>query len=392
MRILFLSRWFPDPPNNGSRLRIYNLLQGLCRHHQVTLISFYNPLEGIPQRANLQSICEDIRLVPWREYQPDSRRSLLGYFSLIPRYFGDTYSDAMRDEIVQAVQNGNFDRVIASQVDMAAYAPYLDRTPALFEEAEVGILYDQFQQAKNPLDRFRFGLTWAKHRGYMLRLLNLFRACTVVSEQEGRLIKEAILPTLKVSVIPNCVDLTHYAGNWTPSRPNSLIFSGSFSFNPNYEGMLWFINEVYPHIIGQIPDTQLTITGDQAGRQLPVSPGVTHKGYVGDVRPFIAGSMCSIAPILQGGGTRLKILEAMALGTPVVATSKGAEGLDVQNGVHLLVADQPIEFGKAVVRLFREPELRVHLAENALRLVKNRYDWKGIMPGFLELVQNLGYN
>lgn len=390
MRVLFLSRWFPEPPNNGSKIRILNLLKGLTRDHQVTLISFFDPNEGEPDLSAFQVPCEDVQLVPWREFQPGSKRSLIGFFQSTPRFFADTFSGAMQEAIEQALKHSRFDRVVASQIDMAAYAESFKGISALFEEAEVGFLYDQYQKSANGLERFRYGLTWEKHRRYVLRLLKYFKQCTVVSEQERQLLIKAISPDIKVDVVPNCVDVERYQGRYDPPLPNRIIFTGSMTFAPNYEGAQWFIHEVYPQIRENIPGACLAITGDHAGLKLPNADGVTLTGYVEDVRPLIAGSTCSVVPILQGGGTRLKILEAMALGAPVVATSKGAEGLDVQDGVHLLVADQPASFATAVTRILKEPELHRHLAQNARELVKNRYDWKSVLPDFLNILENIG--
>ena len=131
---------------------------------------------------------------------------------------------------------------------------------------------------------------------------------------------------------------------------------------------------------------RLFITGNHASKPLPPTRNVTLTGYVDDVRPLVARAWCSVVPLRIGGGTRLKILEAMALGTPVVATSKGAEGLDVRDGEHLLIADEPAAFAEQVVRLLRDADLRAALAANSRRLVAERYDWAIVMPKFLALV------
>jgi glycosyltransferase involved in cell wall biosynthesis len=158
---------------------------------------------------------------------------------------------------------------------------------------------------------------------------------------------------------------------------------------PNYEAMVWFLGEVYPHVQAQVPEVKLTITGAPAQRRLPPAKNVNQTGFVDDVRPLIARAWGSLVPIHSGGGTRLKILEAMALGTPVVATSKGAEGLDVQAGQHLLIGDTPESFAREVVRLLMEPELRWHLVNNAAQLIREKYDWAVVMPRFLDLVEQV---
>jgi glycosyltransferase involved in cell wall biosynthesis len=135
----------------------------------------------------------------------------------------------------------------------------------------------------------------------------------------------------------------------------------------------------------------LVITGENEGVSLPAAENVTMTGFVEDVRPLIASAWISLAPLRVGGGTRLKILEAMALGTPVVATSKGAEGLQATNGEHLLAADTPVEFAGAVLRLLQDRKMCRKLADNSCQLVRQQYDWAIIMPEFLKLVEEVGY-
>ena len=191
-----------------------------------------------------------------------------------------------------------------------------------------------------------------------------------------------------VTVIPNCINLADYSAVRTELQPFSLIFTGSFRYMVNYDAMVWFLQNIYPLIRSEVPDVHLTITGDPAGQTLPSMVGVTQSGFVPDVRPLIASAWATVVPLLSGGGTRLKILEAMALGTPVISTTKGAEGLDAKHGDSVLIADEPKEFASAVIRLFKEPGLREHLADNALQVVREQYDWAGVMPQFMRLIDD----
>ena len=276
--------------------------------------------------------------------------------------------------------------MIASQLATATYAEHFGALPALFEEVELGVLREQYARATSMQHRMRYGLTWLKHRHYVAELLRRFEVCTVVSARERDLVTAITHGAAPVEIIPNCVNLADYQEVQAPRLDNSLVFTGPFRYTANYDAMTWFLREVYPAIQAQTPDVTLTITGDHADLPLPPATNVTLTGQVPDVLPLVAGATCSIVPLQSGGGTRLKILEAMALGTPVVSTSKGAEGLDVQHDVHLLIADTPEEFAGAVIRLLQQPDLQRRLSGNALRLVREHYDWAGVMPRFLELV------
>ena len=173
-------------------------------------------------------------------------------------------------------------------------------------------------------------------------------------------------------------------------EPNTLVFNGSLTYHANYDAMRYFLAEVFPLIQQQEPGVSLTITGPTSGVDLSglrLNDGVRLSGYLDDIRPLLASASACVVPIRSGGGTRLKILEAMALGTPVVSTSKGAEGLEVTPGKQILVADEPAEFAAQVICLLRAPALREQLRTRARRLVEQQYDWREIGQRFANLVE-----
>jgi glycosyltransferase involved in cell wall biosynthesis len=269
---------------------------------------------------------------------------------------------------------------------MAAYARFFSSLPALYEEAETGVTYQKYAGAHSIAARFRHGLTWLKHSQYLKGLLRSFRACTVASEPERLIISRLAPPHIPVVVIPNCLDLETYRNISAPRQAHRLIYSGSFRYFANHEAMVWFVGEVLPKIRTVMPEVELIITGDHAGLPLPPADNVTLTGHVEDVRPLVASASISLAPLLVGGGTRLKILEAMALGTPVVATSKGAEGLEARPGEHYLQADTVEAFAEAVVRILNDSTLRQRLSENAYRLVNEQYNLSSVIPRLMELL------
>jgi glycosyltransferase involved in cell wall biosynthesis len=389
MKILFLSRWFPYPANNGSKLRIYNLMRGLAQNHDVTLLSFADQPDARPDMPELGAPCSNVHIVPWKEYDPYSLQARFGFLSLKPRFVVDTFSSEMARKISDLLRTCNYDLVIASSLSMAAYRPYFENIPALFEEVEVGLIYGAAHDSSSLLKRIRRAFTWFKLSMYLSRLLDSFQACSIVSEQERRLLANNLSGYKgTVEVIPNCVQVNGYESYQSVLVPNQLIFSGSFRYYPNYEAMLWFVREVFPQVLEQVPDAQLTITGEHAELPFPSTPNVTLAGYVEDIKTLVASSWVSVAPLLSGGGTRLKILEAMAVGTPVVSTSKGAEGLDVTPGEHLFVADASHDFANYIVKILKNKDLRERIAKNAHRLVKEKYNWDTILPRFLQLVEN----
>ncbi len=390
MKILFLSRWFPYPSNNGSKLRIYSLLCGLSERYSVTLLSFFDPLDKVSDGLEIQSKCEEIHVVPWREFDPHSRSSRLAFFHMKPRSVVDTFSREMAEEIKELLIQQKFDLIIASQLPMAVYYPYFGDTPALFEEAELGLSYFNLRDSCMGWQRrLRHALTWFKFRRYFSNLLDAFEMCTVVSEKEKQLITKNFPYVKKVSVIPNCLNMEDYMDIPVDSMPDTLIFTGAFRYYANYEAMQWFLKNVFPLVLKRIPTARLIITGDHANLPLPFSENITLMGHVDEIKTLIASCSISIAPLLSGGGTRLKIIEAMALGTPVIATSKGAEGLDVVNRKHLLVADTPISFAECVVELLQNKDLHHQLTQNARLLVQEKYNWKIVLQNYFSLINSI---
>jgi glycosyltransferase involved in cell wall biosynthesis len=202
----------------------------------------------------------------------------------------------------------------------------------------------------------------------------------VSSEVERQHISGIVPDGPPLAVVPNGVDLNRYQGDFGPVEPDTLVFPGALTYEANCEAIRFFLREIFPPIRQARPQATLYITGRTDGvdlSRLPLGEGVVLTGYLPDVRPRVARSAVCIAPLTLGGGTRIKILEAMALGTPVVATSKGAEGLEVTPGRDLLIADDPAGFAEAVVRVLASAELRASLSA-AGRRVAERYDWRAI--------------
>jgi glycosyltransferase involved in cell wall biosynthesis len=246
---------------------------------------------------------------------------------------------------------------------------------------------DDSSRALGLKSRLRRRLTWFKFHFYVSRLLKHIRAVTVVSEKERELVARSFSGVKKVSVIPNGIDVKGYAGVAVEPKPNTMTFTGSFRYHVNYEAMVWFIARVFPLVLDKIPDAELIITGDHLNLPLPSQKNIRLTGYVNDVRKYIVASAVALAPLWSGGGTRLKILEAMAIGVPVVATSKGAEGLDARSGEHLLIADAPDAFADHVARLIQDRALAKRITSKAREFVKTHFDWDVVLPRFLQLVE-----
>jgi polysaccharide biosynthesis protein PslH len=390
MRLLIISTWYPYPPDNGSKIRAYHLARALSERHDVTLIAFAPegsaPIVLADERARVIAVEED----PFRHVNASQ---LVKYLSPIPLAFW--HSRRMQDTVRHVAQTSRFDAVVAIQTPVAQYVQQCAGLPAVLD-VDTSLTYqlhERYRQAGSASQRWRAWMSWQKMRQYEIRAYRHFRACTVVSVHELEHLTTLVANTkCRTAVITNGVDCESYRPDQYPTRPNTLVYNGALTYSANYDAMRYFLADIYPRLKQQVPEVTLSITGstngvDQSGLAMDDSVALT--GYVPDLRSVVGGSAVCVVPIQQGGGTRLKILEAMALGVPIVATSKGAEGLQVVDGKHLLLADEPAAFAEKTARLLRDATLRRALAGQARHLVEQAYNWKSIGAAFVRLVEEV---
>ncbi|MGQ9626030.1 MAG: glycosyltransferase family 4 protein [Anaerolineae bacterium] len=392
MRILFISGWFPYPPDNGSKIRAFNLIKGLSRRHEITLLSFVQEPVSREHIAKMEKYCQSVHAVPYIEFEPKRLRALLGFLSSQPRSVFDTYNPQMEEIVKEADRRNSFDVILASQLRSAPYALLLEHTPRIFEEVELSVIQEQFANQRNLLHKARFGLTWWKLARFLRKLLREFDGCTVVSKHEQDNVLKVVPGYSPIAIVPNGVDMDFYTGDFGPPETDTLVFTGVLTYSANLDALDFFLDKIFPLVKVKRPKVKLRITGRTDGvpiESLNLSDGVVFTGYLDDIRPCVAQSWVCVVPLRIGGGTRLKILEAMALGTPVVSTSKGAEGLEVTHGENILIVDTPAEFADAVLRLLGDKDLRAKLAENGRRLVREKYNWEHIGQNLERLLQEV---
>lgn len=381
MKVLFISRWFPYPPDNGSKIRVFNLVRHLALTHEVDLVSFASEAIAQEQLAAMRRYCPAVDVALYKPFKPHRLKALLGFLSRRPRSVVDTYSVEMQQLVGRAVRERSFDVVIASEIDTAPYALVLSGMPRLLEDVELSAIYERLSRQRHPVRKARTWLTSWKLSRYAANLLLAFDGCTVVSEREREQVLQVSLGYCPIGVVPNGVDVDYYAADFGSPEADTLVYSGALTYGPNFDAIDFFLREVFPLIRAKRPHVRLAVTGKLDGvpvDRLPDSDGLVLTGYLDDVRPTVARSWVCVVPLRFGGGTRLKILEALALGTPVVSTSKGAEGLEVTPGKDILIADEPAEFADTTLHLLGDQALREKLAINGRNLVRERYGWDRI--------------
>lgn len=377
LEILYLASWFPFPADNGSRQRTFYLLRALAARHQVSLIAVYDAEQAPPQLDALRAYSADISALPRKIFIPHRARALRAFLSPQPRSVIDTFDAELAARVQTSVTQTAYDAILVGELAMAPYARAIRGPRKILDDIEASVFADPFQQARG-FGRIRRGLTWWKFQNYIRTLASEFDALTVVSAREQKLLQAMAIRAKQIHIVPNGVDVSAADAIVGTAEPNTLIYNGSLTFAPNQDAMRFFVREMLPLVRAHAPNVVLRITGraDQvAQKELSADNIVLFTGYVPDVKPLVKTSALCIVPLRQGGGTRLKILEAMALRTPVVATSKGAEGLQVRHREHLLIADTPRAFADAILELLQNPSLRATLTANAYAQARRVYDW-----------------
>lgn len=390
MNILYLSSWYPYPPDNGARQRAFHLLKGLAQQHRVSLVALAD-VEQTADSAPLRAYCTRVTALPRRVFEPRRWRALAGFLSVQPRSLLDTYDLRVRAVIDRELALDTYDVIIACQLSMAVYAAQVSHPIRIFDELEVGIFADAYANARGPA-RWRNALTWFKLANYLRRVTRQFKGVTVVSAPEREhAIRLGVAPDA-LSLIPNGVDCDSNQITSTGFEPFTLVYNGALTYHANYDAMRYFVHEILPRVRESEPRVQLKITGHApqfAINELSQDNVVSFTGYVNDVRAIVQSSAVCVVPLREGGGTRLKILEAMACGTPVVATTKGAEGLDLRDGEHLLLGDTPEAFSRAILALLDDSRLRQRLAYAAQEEVCREYDWCVIQRQMNQLIERV---
>ena len=401
MRILLITSNSPYPPVTGGKVRAWHLLQQIARYHDVTLLSLLDSADELQAVSHLQRHCVQVETVVKQRRRPRGKlflRLLMTILKGQPPRNGITYYEEMRQQVHKVTSGRPFDLI---QVEQSHMAPYIEFVANSQNGARLITLYDvgaaQYERTlkvqANLQNRFWTWLDWFFLRHWEpTYLARHFDRCIVVSAVDEALLRRAN-PALDVAVVPNGVDATRY--NLLPINPASkeIAFIGKMNYVPNVDSILFFYREIFPLIQAQVAEARLLIVGTNPVaevRALAADPAVAVTGYVEDIVPYYQRACLAVVPLRAGGGTRLKILESMALGRPVVSTTLGCEGLAVTHGENILIADTPADFAAQTIRLFNDEGLRQRLVTQGRCLVETTYDWQIIAQKLLQVYDQAG--
>lgn len=378
MKILMLSPWLPYPPNWGFAKRVFHILEVLGRRHDITLVAFSAGGDAEHVRM-LEPYCAAVHTVPAPSFALGKRvaqvASLLSPASFQRR---TSYSPAMQRTLDTLAAGAPFDIIHVESSQMACYR-FDPRSVLILDEHNIEYeLYYRMYQTEAALVRRWF--SWLEYYKFKREETASWRSvggCVLTSEREAVLVN-AVVPSVPTAVVPNAVDTDFFAPSSAPVDPDAIVLTGLMKYRPNVDGALFFVKEIMPRILQRRPNVTFHIVGGEAPPEIRrlASRQVVVTGAVEDVRPYVHGAAVFAVPLRMGSGTRLKVLEGLSMGKPMVSTALGCEGIEVVHGQHLLIADTAAAFADAVLDVMARPELARRLSDEGRSLMLRQYRWE----------------
>lgn len=382
MNILFLAPRLPLPADTGGKIRTLNILRQTAKCGRLHLVCFQFEKSDAEFARTLEQESIRVTLVPLQE--PSLPRRLLQIvFNPLPYSIAKYHSPAMERVLAGLNRTERFDALHVDHLHMAHYRGYFPGVPSFLDEhnVEYKILERCCSVEKSPFKQWIFLDQARKMKRCEAQMLETFSQYFAVSEDDRRLLAELVQSAVPGQVIANGVD-TEYFQSQTPIqnlKEDQVVFTGSMDWLPNTDAVLFFCREILPLIWKSNAKVKFVVVGKKPAAEITAlaqkEPRIVVTGGVEDIRPFVDQSKIFVVPIRVGGGTRLKILEAMSMRKAVVSTTVGAEGILHTAGENILLADEPADFARQVVTLLNNPSRMESIGIQARQLVCGRYDW-----------------
>jgi sugar transferase (PEP-CTERM/EpsH1 system associated) len=397
MHILWIKTELLHPIDKGGKIRTYNMLRELKRDHQITYLTLDDGSAGASEREAAREYCHELVCV---RHQPREKFTAGFYFELLfnlvsslPYAIKKYQSARMRREISDRVKSEKVDLVVCDFLAPSANVPFAASCPTvLFQHnVEAMIWKRHYEVQSNPVKKVYLFTQWLKMRAFERQMCRRFNSVVAVSS-EDRAQMQNEYGVESVFDVPTGVDTNFFcpSGKEKP-EPHSLVFTGSMDWLPNEDAIRYFTEEIMPLVKRAIPDVTLTVVGRNPYPSLVElakrDSSIAVTGRVDDVRPYMERAAAYVVPLRIGGGTRLKIYEAMAMGKAIVSTTIGAEGLPLQDGKELLLADSAESFAASVVRLLNDKVLAEAIGRRAGIVVREDFGWEEVARRFSSICE-----
>jgi polysaccharide biosynthesis protein PslH len=395
VKILWISPFLLHPAQKGGQIRSLGILSELhCRHEvQFTTFQLSGQEEGVARLAEYSSSATCVRHeLPERGSVPFTCQLLANIGSSLPLTISRDISAPMRDLVERQIQDRRYDVAVCDFLSMAVNVRQLERTVLFQHNVETIIWQRLAEQAGTAWQRWYFSRQAA--RMFAFEKAVCLRAMHVIAvSQTDALAMRELFGLERVTAVPTGVDTTYFRAPATPAPVADMVFTGSLDWIPNIDGLKWFVAEILPRIRLRRPECSLAIAGRNPGPAIlalsKADSRITVHANVPDIRPYLWGSSVVIVPLRVGGGTRLKIYEAMAAGVPQVSTTLGAEGLDAKHGVNIELADTAADFAEACTSLLENRPRNRAIADSACRMVNERFGWPRVAAEFERILESV---
>lgn len=383
LKILWVKSGGLVPLDTGGKIRSFHLLSELAKLHTVDLFTFYPQHEG-DKHDDLKQFVHEVVCQPLSIARPNSigdyAHYALNLLSSIPYSVAKDCRPEVLRKLRELLARQNYDVLLCDFIHTAAVLPWDWPGPKVIftHNVEARIWERHYRVSKNLIWK---AVSWREYRMMSRmerRYTELADFVLTVSDTDTAFFSQ-FLPANKLATIPTGVDVEYFRSQADTEQPNALIFTGSMDWMPNQDAISYFVKAILPLIRVEIPDVTLWVVGRNPTAELKLladdNPAVHVTGTVDDIRPFIERASVYVVPLRIGGGTRIKIYEAMAMGKAVVSTRIGAEGLPVTHTENILLSDEPEDFAQSVVRMLRNPKERQRIAQSARKMVEENYSW-----------------
>jgi glycosyltransferase involved in cell wall biosynthesis len=383
MRVLLLTQVLPYPPDSGPKVKTYYVLKYLAQHHDVTLVSFVRDSDKPEYIHHLETLCQRVITVPIsRSPIRDLKFLLQSLVSGKPWMMLRDERPEMRAALQELAEHEQFDVIHADQLNMGQYAlPFKSSRKVLDLHNALWVLYKRLSETLPLTKPMKYILLrdWRLLKRYEGEMCRVFDAVTAVSEEDRQSLCEAGARE-DITVIPIAIDTDEQAQIAREPEGPHIVHIGTMYWPPNIDGINWFLDEIYPRIKAQVPTVRCTLIGARPPASIvertQTDPSLTVTGYVDDPLPYLARSSMMVIPLRAGGGMRVKILNALSQGIPMVSTTVGCEGIAVKNGEDILVADDVGTFADATAHLLTDSTLNARITENGRATAEAKYDYR----------------
>ena len=384
MNTLVVAPFSPYPLIFGGAIRLYHVVKMFSLLSDVTLLAYrsYSGPEG--PIGDLDTICKEVIIVdrPPSHTRKKAALQVKSLFSTRSFQYYSTYSPHFQHELDALLARRHFECIVTDFSQMGYFRYRHDRALRILDlhNIEHELLYRRAQVEQNPIKKAALALEAWKFRRDEIAIAMQHDLVLTASERERDQLREQVT-TVAVEALPNSIDADYFALRPSTPSTNEITFVGTTHVDANRDGLCYFMDEIFPLLEQRVPDIHFTIVGGEPPASIRAfgrRHNVEVTGGVPDVRPYMARAKVLVVPLRVGGGTRLKVLEGLAYGVPTVSTRLGSEGINVEDGRHILLADEPGEFCEKVVRALRDTELQALLINNGRQLVERQYSWQAV--------------